>query len=696
MKWIDDTPHKLSKRLKCILMILFTLAFFMRNQILMKASTYSPHDAGLFFRTVRNLLEGLWLGPFDNLTLAKGPLLSLLAAFAHLLGFPYKPLEFFLYLCICLWFALFINRCTRSEWLAIGLFFALAFNPVSWSSYNMIFMREPLYMITSLAVFVACAWAFWGERTNRKTVWFGMALGLSFAMFWLTREEGIWLYPALALMVGFAILLPRSGESFFLSCIANGKHLAKVMSVAVLFGSITIGTVAAINYQHYGRFITCEFRSPEFLHAYSALARIKSSINERFYPVSSEAIKLAFSVSNTAAKLEPEFRRATDLHRQSLSSDNTSPENETEEREFNGAIFMWALRHAAQRVGVYSDARNATGFFQRMGDEINAACDDHRLRCNEKRETFAPPLPWEHAGDFAKSFALAMWKIVSLAYDSELKPLESIHGLGRLGEWEELLGQIAPSQQILDEERRMIVHGWIASPDFPPNLGLQIPDLGNKIFQLTLFEAPALDRMFAKKKQEQMVARHFTLSTNCLEQDCTLEAISGKTALGRVSMSKIPNIGFVEFSENFKMFVLGKKEILSLYNPLVSRPYLEQGKLWIMNHFGMVYNFVFCLFAGLATLGVLIHLLWKNRLPHCTIPWCLACVAIAAMLTRAAIIAYIDTESWTAVTVNYLMPAYGFSVLYSVLGTFLFVSYSRNYFNSTFRFAKKNQQIAID
>ena len=167
--------------------IVFIAAMFMRNDILLRASTYSPHDAGLFFRTVKYLLGGKWLGPYDNLTLAKGPLLSFLAAGANVLGIPYKPMEFMIYLLICLVVVVLVFRLSQSAVLMVALFFFLAFNSSSWSVFGLVFMREPLYLLTSLAVFGLTFWSLWLAGDFRQRLLFGVGSGVAFGLFWLTR-----------------------------------------------------------------------------------------------------------------------------------------------------------------------------------------------------------------------------------------------------------------------------------------------------------------------------------------------------------------------------------------------------------------------------------------------------------------------------------------------------------------------------
>ena len=51
-------------------------------------ATYTPHDDYLFVRLAKSILNGEWLGPYDQLTLVKGPVYPLFLAVAHHTGLP--------------------------------------------------------------------------------------------------------------------------------------------------------------------------------------------------------------------------------------------------------------------------------------------------------------------------------------------------------------------------------------------------------------------------------------------------------------------------------------------------------------------------------------------------------------------------------------------------------------------------------
>ena len=61
------------------------------------AITNAGHDDALFMRGLENISGGRWLGAYDNLTLAKGPLISMMGAIGNSIGLQAMFMEALLY-----------------------------------------------------------------------------------------------------------------------------------------------------------------------------------------------------------------------------------------------------------------------------------------------------------------------------------------------------------------------------------------------------------------------------------------------------------------------------------------------------------------------------------------------------------------------------------------------------------------------
>src|SRR5882757_2890231 len=121
-------------------------SLLLRSAVPVFAIGRSPHDDLLFVRLAYYLGGGLWLGPYDQFTLAKGigyPSF-ILAAFAA--GIPLKIAEQVLYLTASGLAAWLAWRLTRNRWLPFLLFGCLAFNPVLWTPSLARVIREGSYI----------------------------------------------------------------------------------------------------------------------------------------------------------------------------------------------------------------------------------------------------------------------------------------------------------------------------------------------------------------------------------------------------------------------------------------------------------------------------------------------------------------------------------------------------------------------
>ncbi len=155
-------------------------------------------------------------------------------------------------------------------------------------------------------------------RSSCRLVLLGFGLGLVAAAFWMTREEGVWLFPAAAVILVIALLktlLPSWGQAS--ERLSNPRRSAQLKAIALpLLLALVVFVaadwlVAGLNYRYYGVFETNEFRSKSFLRAYGALSRIKHDEWHRYVPLPKDARLRAYEVSPAALELANSFEGAT-------------------------------------------------------------------------------------------------------------------------------------------------------------------------------------------------------------------------------------------------------------------------------------------------------------------------------------------------------------------------------------------------
>ena len=125
----------------------------------------------------------------------------------------------------------------------------------------------------------------------------GALAGLAFACFWLTREESIWLVPA----VGLLLLAPALALRRELA--QRWRGLAAGVGGFVVLAVLPLLFVSTMNLRHYGWFGTVEFRAPEFKAAYGALTRPIVGPDLKQVPVTRQMREVAYELSPAFAKL---------------------------------------------------------------------------------------------------------------------------------------------------------------------------------------------------------------------------------------------------------------------------------------------------------------------------------------------------------------------------------------------------------
>ncbi len=267
-------------------------------------------DDALFVRQARFLGAGMWLGPYDNLTLAKGMFYPLFILASFVAGISLSMAEQVVYLGVSALTGRMVLRMSASRRLAFAVFVVLALNPVVWNWEMDRVIREGLYISLSLAVVsLALAVGFPALRTGRpwRPLVLGVSLGLVLAAFWLTREEGPWILPALAVVVVASLIsawwLPPLWSMQGLR--GSLRRVALPLAAAGLTFELAIGAVCTLNYIHYRLFITNEFKSAPFLRAYGALSRIKHDEWHRYVVFPEDARERAYSASPAARELAP-------------------------------------------------------------------------------------------------------------------------------------------------------------------------------------------------------------------------------------------------------------------------------------------------------------------------------------------------------------------------------------------------------
>jgi len=425
-----------------LMKIWLTLAFGMRG------AGNATHDDLLFMRLAEHLIQGEWLGPYKQYTLAKGPFFSIWIALCFYANIPLLLSYQLLHLLASGLLVVSLRSVVTHPWARFGLFALLVFEPSTYSLGASWVIRMGVYVPLTM-ICVACLIGLMTRLHERPAIlarW-STGLGIALALSWITREESIWLLPAIVIVAIYGMYM------VWKTSVPLGRTLA---FLALPFGILGLGilTLCSINYAYYGVFNTVEFKNEAFVRANGALMRVKHDEWNQYANVPKDVRLRIYEVSPTFAKLKPflegppgiAWGKAAEAW---LKGGTPSPE------DIRGGFFVWALRDAATSVGAHESAVVAEQFYNKIANEINAACADGRLECRPERASMTPPWRNQYLALFTKSY----WK-----------------GLTMLATLEEVEVMLMPSSgppkraELFQDLGRARLNPFMKNPDFPPRL----------------------------------------------------------------------------------------------------------------------------------------------------------------------------------------------------------------------------------
>jgi hypothetical protein len=355
------------------------------------------HDDRLFIELAQHIVRGEWLGPYNELTLAKGPFYPIFIAAAFLIGVPLFLAQHAFYAAACGLFTHALRPAIRSGGARLAIYALLLCNPMTYDVPGMgRVLRQHVYGPLALMVFAGLI-ALYLRRTDpvrRLLPWIGL-LGLAAGAFYLTREEVVWFAPSALLLAGaYLIAAGRTSRG-------DLGRSAALLALAGAVSALQVLAVSALNKKHYDWFGTCEFRAGEFRDAYGAMLRVRVGPELPFVPVTREAREAMARVSPKFAELQREFDAG--LAQGWAGASEFLTKLPPEQGQIGGGWLMWAFREATAKAGYHGTAAQALGFYRSLARELNQACDDGRLPAGPRRSGFLPPWRESQTGPFVRT-----------------------------------------------------------------------------------------------------------------------------------------------------------------------------------------------------------------------------------------------------------------------------------------------------
>jgi hypothetical protein len=342
--------------------------------------TNAPHDDGLYIGHALNILQTGWLGPFDQLTLAKGPGYTLFLLAGYATGLSITVMHALFYLAGALCAAIATARLTTVAWSAPLTYVVLLFHP---AMYAFRVTRDAIYSGQTLLIWGMSVLLILACRRGRFSPWLAASAGVLLGWYWLTREEGVWILPGLLLLfAGAGWMQHREGGSLRPLFKSLATFVAAAIGLNVAF--------AAVNNATYGKFVGVDFKEANFERALDRLQSVQVGERIPYIPVP-EAVRMkVYAVSPAFAELRPGLDNAPPGTGWRAPGCAMLPSTCA---DIAGGWFVWAFRNAVSEQGYYASPAKASAYYRRLGDEIQAACDAGRLVCSGSWIPLMPPIP---------------------------------------------------------------------------------------------------------------------------------------------------------------------------------------------------------------------------------------------------------------------------------------------------------------
>jgi hypothetical protein len=185
-------------------------------------------------------------------------------------------------------------------------------------------------------------------------------------------------------MLGLACLF-RSGPAG----IGRQARVLAVVAAGTVFGlSVVVAGIGGLNNAYYGRFTAVETKSSEFQAAMVALQRVGATYHRAFLPVPKAAREAIYEVSPSFARLRPYLDPANGQHHGASIFCMLFQELQGTCGDLPAGWFLWTLRFAAAKAGMYATAETAAEFYRAVASEVETACTKGELQCI----SWLPPL----------------------------------------------------------------------------------------------------------------------------------------------------------------------------------------------------------------------------------------------------------------------------------------------------------------
>ena len=588
-----------------------------------------PYDDYWFIFTAH---RSIWSGDYTHLAFAQLQMFALWLEALCGLGIPARLGLDLSWLVGAGYLGFALHRLCGRAWPGVLVFVFLAFHPYSIALFDRALSENLVAALVAiaLAAFID-VWNFriGGPQPSQNRQRIAIAVGaVAFAAAFHTRKEGIVLLLPLAALALWSLVHRTRWWG------RGQRALGFGMVVVPMIVTAALGLfLAAKNATQWGVFARYELAAPGYGRAIKALNAIDpEGPTPKWVTVTAATRARAYDVSPTFRELRPflDGLMAAEVVAQTALYSNVNG-------EIGNGWFYWTLRDAASMAGWHRDARNAEAHYDRMADEIDQAIARGALHrravvipfVDPDWRKWLPALPRAAAGELRQTVAPAV--------DDLGSPLENATSTQQ-DHFVEIAGRRRPFA-------RHAIAGWLIAP------------VGTRI-TIAHASAPVMSTMLEGATRPDVPgAFPFRLEATVAGAAPDFAVTTPDGATGRIPFAAL-QAGKVQKIPGLPMLALGVDSV----SDHVAPPHADE---WLAA-FCVSWSSVGWAFLAIGVLAVLWIGANESSAESATrLILVLVAIGIAA---RVALLAILDSSSWSGTQARYLLPNVPMLATFGVLG----------------------------
>jgi hypothetical protein len=407
----------------------------------------SPHDDLLGVNVAQDILNGNWLGSWNNRTLLKPPGYSYFLVLCHYLHITPHVALHILYILASLYFIYVLSLILKSRFSALLSVFIFAFlilNPFLFTQDFSRIYRLTLHTFLVYLFFILIIHLYSFNRgldikllkfqnsikiPNKESLLiyklFAFSLGLVYSFLVLTRVEAFWiLYPAL-FMISILFIFLLINKRF--------REIKSILSISIIFvlaWQIPIAAVKQVNSVQYRSSVIENYYSGEFARTIKLWTSVKG-YETLSIPISKDKREKVYEISKTTNEISKYLEIPANTGWKIFNCQQTG------ECDESGPWFPFMLRDAVTEHFAITNEFDFQQKFSEIANDIENACLVGKLEC-EKIITLggSPDIPKIPKKLIFNNMAIYLGSLVSLNPATQIVYPTKLGSQGELLIWQ--------------------------------------------------------------------------------------------------------------------------------------------------------------------------------------------------------------------------------------------------------------------